>query len=501
MVSTRYSEYRYLTVCDRELDSLLRGEDIGRAIAGDFPGPAPAKAGQTGVLLARGCNSDEPLRPLALVARDQDIRRLCGRYAHLRNDLSPLTAWCHLLTPNTLQCLGGVSHEPNLGGTEAAWAGLVVAEVALLSGRPLAKLRISACLASATFAIARAKALWRELSLDSIVDRFDAANSLCRGDRGAPRNVARAARVRSSLYPIWACLSALADDTSAEGDRDDLRSLALALTALREARDSLDSDEAALLVRPLLNEVPEDRDFERLTETTPESRLGLFDELVGALDREGTRRGLRRHSLALLAGYLATVAAGGFASLGLVESEADRWPELMAWAYAVAGVGERIPWTSGFDGLGRLVAREFQRSLRLDEPPTCDFAFEEARVLWDKELKDPFVHLRIKQARILSVAAYPGVNISIPIAHGTPRGLRQREAAHAEPVPARESTRIDHGDALAALAEALWPYIRERAADGAVLGARPTSRRSKGSGRTRIRQRGSAHSSFPLIDS
>ena len=60
-------------------EPLLRGEDIGESRADDFLGPVPARVGETGILLAGGCNADGPLRPLALVARDQDIRRLCGR--------------------------------------------------------------------------------------------------------------------------------------------------------------------------------------------------------------------------------------------------------------------------------------------------------------------------------------------------------------------------------------------------------------------------------------
>ena len=363
MVSARNRKYRYFTASDAELDSLLRGEDIGATTAGDFPGPARLKVGQTGVLVATGIDSDEPLRPLALVAHDQDVRRLCGRYAHLRPEFSPLTAWCHLLTPSTLQCLHGIEHAPDLHGTEAAWSGLVIAEATLLSRKPVPRLRLSACLASATYAIARAKALWKELPLKTILERFERANRLCRGDSSFRRKQSSATRLRASLFPIWTCLSALSDETMPEAGRDDFRPLVLAMAALREARAARDSGEAALLARPLLKAVPEAQAFERLTELTPESRLNLFDQFVGILEQEGPAQCLRRNSLTLLVGYLATVAAGGSASLPLVEDEADRFPELTAWAYVAGGVGERIPWTSGFDGLGRLVARELQRRL------------------------------------------------------------------------------------------------------------------------------------------
>ena len=500
MVSARNTKYRYFTANDGELDSLLRGEDIGATAAADFPGPARLKVGQTGVLVAAEINSDEPLRPLALVARDQDIRRLCGRYAHLRNEFSPLTAWCHLLTPSTLQRLDGIEHEPDLRGTEAAWSGLVIAEAMLLSGKPLSKIRLSACLASATYAIARAKALWKELPIETILERFELANRLCRGDSGFQRKQSATTRVRASLLPIWACLSALSDDTMPDMDQDDVHPLVAAMAALREARAARDSGEAVLLARPLLKDVPEAQEFERLTKLTPESRLQLFDQLVGTFKQEGQEQCLRRNSLALLAGYLATVVAGGSASLPLVEEEAGRSPELTAWAYVVGGIGERIPWTSGFDGLGRMVARELQRRLRLDEPPTCDFALDEARVLWDKGLKDPLVHLRIKQARILSVATFPGVNIAIPIVRRTFQPSVQRELIRSGPVSTKAPTIFELTRALKTLAEAL-PFLQQLSADESVRGVIPESQVGIGAQRRQTRKLERAFQQLPLTKS
>ena len=160
---------------------------------------------ETGVLVVAGKTSEESLRPLALVCNDEDVRRLCGRYAHIRSDFSPLTAWCHLLSPAFQKNLNGLVHEPQFGGTVAAWSGLVVAETLLLTGRPLASVRLSACLASATYAIGRTKALWGDLTLDAIVDRFELANTLCRGKGAASRRQTRVSQVRSSFVPIWMC--------------------------------------------------------------------------------------------------------------------------------------------------------------------------------------------------------------------------------------------------------------------------------------------------------
>ena len=492
MVSTLHLDYRYLTATDSELDALLLGEAVDTRLGADFLAPEPLRVGETGVLVAVRTNSDEPRRPLALVARDEDVRRLCGRYAQLRADLSPLTAWCHLLTPSLLRSLDGIVHEPRFKGTEAAWSGLVVAETMLLTGKPLASIRISACLASATYAVGRTKALWRDLPIDAIVERFYVANRLCRGRNGSQRNQPRTSRVRSSFVPMWNCLSALTADSAMAG-QEDLQPLIMALEELREARSCGDSDEAGLLVRPLLAAVPEARALGQLAKMAPESRLKLFDELVGTFRRSDAEALLRYNALAFIVGYLATVAAGGAASLALVDHYAEEWPALTGWAYLVGSIGERITWTSGFDGLGRLIARELQRGLRLDEPPMCDFALDEAVVLSDAQLRDPLVYLKIKQARVLNVALYPGVNIAVPIVEAVAQ--ESTHQSHWAPRPA-VSGEVPAGAAISleALAAVLWPFIRPLVIEETAQGSTFEDRGGKGRGK----KKGAVHSRLPL---
>ncbi len=217
------------------------------------------------------------------------------------------------------------------------------------------------------------------------------------------------------------------------------------------------------MIRPLLGLRSREAEqaLGQLDDIAPEGRLRLFDKLVEGLDKpESLREKLRRNALALLAGYLATIAAGGSPSLTLAESHASRWPEITAWAYLTGGLGEKIVWTSSFDGLGRLVARELLRPLRLDEPPTCDFAFDEAAVLADAKLADPLVHLRVKQARLLTVELLPGVNVSIPIGESGAQSVSKPEINRVTRVP--ETTARDP---LGVLAEAMWPHIRTRLDD------------------------------------
>jgi hypothetical protein len=156
-------------------------------------------------------------------------------------------------------------------------------------------------------------------------------------------------------------------------------------------------------------------------------------------------------ALSMVAGYIATVAAGGAPSISLAEN--SKLPEVLAWAYALGGVGERVFWTSSFDGLGRLVARELTRNFCMTEPPTCDFSLDEARVLVDPALKDSLVALRIKQARSVAVSLLPGVNLSVPLTENASTEKQEQDKISKLLPTDSEST------VLPALARALWPYI------------------------------------------
>ena len=458
MVNAMQSTYQYYCVDDEELDRLLRGEEVDGIVYKDIHSPSLLPVGKVSVLLDLTRPGKEQFRPLALVCHDEDIQWLCGRYAHVRAEFSPLTAWCHLLSSAFLRDLDTGVRDAEFGNTLASWSGLAIAETSLLAGRPLSEIRIAACLASATFAVARTKALWRDLHFDLVYQRFELANRICRGQEGGPKQQPRVSHVRLSFLPMWKCLATLSGPDLGSGT-DELYPVTMGLDALRRARANGEANEAACLVGPLKETVPEISMYERLPDLAPEARLKLFDELVAKYRETGRQDVKRRNALGVASGYLATVAAGGSSSLALLEDYADEFPELTGWAYLIGGIGEQVTWTSAFDGLGRLVARELSRPFRLDEPPTCDFAFDEAIVLADHQLKDPLVHLRIKQARILNVALFPGVNITIPTIDLTSVEARLREVEEERPPSANEVLRNNDDNVLEVLANALWPYM------------------------------------------
>ncbi len=498
-------DYRYTVASESELNQLLEGSEAGLAFQWSrWSSPQRLQSGETGVIWKKGNIPHDPVQPVALIAREEDFRRLCGRVAQLRGDLSPLTAWCHLLTPELLEFLQEPQNEPELGGLQAAWTGLIVAETALLADIPLGSIRISGCLATLSFAIARTHAVWNRISDGETVKRFDATNRLFRNVTTAHKAELRVTKVRSALQPIWACLSALSTPGS-YSVFDELYSITASLRELHGtrldqtnshlSRSERDQEEARRLVDPLLPFVPEASPFKNLVDLAPERRLKLFDKLVEALNvSEDGSQSLRRNALALLAGYLATVAAGGAPSLALAEGISNKWPEVTAWAYVVGGLGEKVVWTSSFEGLGRLVARELMRPFRLDESPTCDFSLDEAVLLIDPKLRDPYVHLRIKQAKILSVAIQPGVNISVPMGesiasespkHDAERSGRQSGATSANP--------------MAVLADAVWPHLRGRIqAEFRALENEDDEWRESDSQRSKGKRKSSQQSQLPL---
>ena len=493
-----HTEFLYAAVTDTELNDLMAGREaknsmpwMGRPIALRLP------TGSTGVVWKRSTHLGDPVRPLILISSEEEHRRLCGRFAQVRSDFSPLTAWCHLLTPQRFESLDSPTRYANLLGLEAAWTGLTIGEAVLLADRPLSKLRIPACFATQTFAIARAKAIWSGVSTSEILKRFDDALQILKTENTLHRGELRIERIRTAIQPIWASLAVAELQV---GGPSELAAIAESLRELYRARSSKDADEAARLAAPLLDSISEARSVAGIGALTPERRLQLFDTIVAGLDAPNIgHEFFRRTALTFLAGYLATVAAGGSSSLNLALAHAARWPEIAAWAYTIGGIGERVVWTSSFDGLGRLVARELLRPLRLDEPPTSDFALDEATVLVDTKLQDPLVHLRIKQSRVVSVALLPGVNIFMLTAD--PTGY---EASGPEPRTARQpaAPNVSQTDLMAMLADAIWTYLRTRLDNllRSSQGQSAPGRDSEKSQASRGRQRSATQSGLPLRD-
>lgn len=450
------SDLAFSVVDEAELNDLASG--LSRPSGQRWPfhyGRPRVPTGHFGVLYQEPHHPFRPVRPLAIVADPEAHRRLFVRFSQVRSDLSPLSAWCHVLSPKAFEAFDSPARRADLGSFEAAWAGLAIAEAAILSGRPLSQVKVAACLATRSFAVGRTLALWPNTGFSEILSDYEALQRNVRlgGSSGLER-------VRASFEPIWQTLVACASPDRYHPARSDAVSAVLALARAREQR----GDEAFHL-REALSDIDEASVLSGLDGLGPEERLRVFDLLVQAtLTAKADSN--RRTVLSFLSGYIATVAAGGSASLGLAEDVSQSLPEVAGWAYVIGGIGESVTWTGGFSGLGRLVSRELSRPFNLAEAPLVDFSADEASVLVDKQLSDPLVHLQIKQSRVVSAALYPGVNLQVPFAEPVPdaRNLRTREGLR------------DASDPMAVLADALLPLLVSRLQPALNQASKPVKR-------------------------
>jgi hypothetical protein len=348
---------------------------------------------------------------------------------------------------------------------------LAIAEAQYLSGVSLQALRVTACLATQSFAVARAISLWPHISADAAAETYDQTRRLLRNN-GLQRGP-------EIFRPVWQVLSALSTRANRNRARDFQLQQSIEVAERLIAKAGAERVAAAQWIfEPIAshNRI----DFRAFEKSAPEQRLNIFDALVSELNNLAVDS--REYaSIAMQAGFVATVAAGGAPSLSLAEGQMHVHPMVLGWAYALGGLGERVTWTSSFDGLGRLVARELARPFHIIDPPTCDFDFNELKFLVDPDLKDPLVHLRIKQSRSVQVALFPGVNVVFSFAE-TSRIEKPERSVAAAP----QTTNFLSKDLLPLLADALAPYLERRMSKSSgSTRAKTTSKKKGEQGRTR----------------
>lgn len=445
---------------EQEFNNLVSGKLAGTP----YPWPSYTRlrpdADSIGVIVRDRDAGAEHVHPIALVIPDRGQRRLFARFATLREDLSPLSTWTHIVSERHFGLLDHQEIRSALDGFETAWAGLVVAEAILLARRPLPQIKASACFATVTYAVGRAQAIWPRVEIEDVLERINMA-------RGLVRSSQLHFDLAKELSPIWSCLSLAvhAMGRSPTGIERAIRGIA-------DTRFSDGSTEASIVAQAL-QRWPEAALLHRLSDMHPEARVQAFDHLVDEI--KGLENSSeRREVLLFAAAYVASVAAGGAPSVSLAEGVANDLPAILGWAYVLIGLREKTNWTSAFNGLGRLVCRELTRSFHLDEPPQCDFAVEEGVNVIDQQLSDPLVHLKIKQQRAATVALLPGVYITLP--------LQEQNAAQAAN---RQSARSENRNDPARMADELWPYLLDRI-KRELVGQKAGSPRKRAQSQTRF---------------
>lgn len=435
---------------ETEFNELAEGRASGRTLSMSNQDLHLQKNNEAIWVIAEEIDDDlGSVKPLAISIPEALQRRIFGKFASLREELAPISSWCHILSNNTFEALDGAYRPANLYGYEAAWTSLAIAETVLLSGRPIESLKVAACYSTLSYAVGRTNALWPRIKLSEIKQKYDAANEISRSSSRLSQETFRI------FSPIYSCLIDAQRENSPRNN-----TVSYAVQVLKNTR--LYGGDEIIELSEALSAWPEAKLISDLANMSPELRMHAFDHIVAELENHDDDTP-RSEVLRFVGGYLATIAAGGSPSLGLAAKVSAKHPQILAWAYVLGSVGERVTWTSGFSGLGRLVTRELTRALHLDEPPFSDFSIDEAHYIIDKQLSDPLVHLKIKQLRSVSVSLFPGVNIVVPLSDTGDVNISSSQQKFS-------SDKTDHE--LARLVESIWPLIKQKIQSEGVLEGR-----------------------------
>src|SRR5690606_23708928 len=117
----------FSAVSEDELNEVLEGKEL---VGEPLPNPWSWRSLEfhaAGVIWRR-LEAISGTQPLVIIVRPDDMRRLYGRFAQLRSHLSPISAWCYVVTPQQFASLDDLVAIPDLGELAAAWTGLVISE-------------------------------------------------------------------------------------------------------------------------------------------------------------------------------------------------------------------------------------------------------------------------------------------------------------------------------------------------------------------------------------
>lgn len=388
---------------------------------------------------------DQSIQPSAIVVADSAREELFSWLATFHGDLTPLSSWCQVLSPDEIvrpSPEDGIV--PNLFGFEAAWASATLAEAMSLSGRSYDSLSLSILLATETFVIGRAAGLYGVRAVSTVGERLDKvrrqlrpssenrdpAGSLVREVLlglmpDAPRVASGDARILRNI-----CGRFLGERLPDEGrflTADDLAELISAVPVLQPLTDleAMPAEERVRFLRHLRGRMP--------PLTAPEWPLFAFG-----------------------AGYVISRIGSAERDLRLADTFEAGKSAVLSWAMVAGSLGATTFWTDAFGGLGRFVARELVRPLHLLDPPTCDISYDEVRLFDEKSSR---LKLRSANRNALAVSMLPGVTMHFGVGEPDRSAFRPSETARD---PRLSLAGVSHmsDDQLEALAARLAPYLR-----------------------------------------
>lgn len=356
-----------------------------------------------GAIVGRWTGSGWNPFPELIVVRDDDYGDTLAWLASYFTALSPVTQWCRVIPQ--FEAARASQRKPNidLGRRLGPWVGAILAECSAQANFQvlLRELPGTAALSTASFAAARAAAIWGEdAELRDLARRHDdVAVALRDGSRPVSA---------SSLLPVWQAVGGETAWAVADADR---RSIAPFAGLFQRACEFGEDVEQGELVATVVQEAMDSFDLFELQDCA----RGPQSDRVRALDRLATRlmAGPRSPAIDALLGFAASLIDPGIAILpDLLRQYVGKFPLAPIWLGAFAGAWSPTRVMSDHNGLGRLVAKALLADPDFVTRPTADVAYDEL-ARWLSPTTNPSrLNLRGMALRTLSVELVHGVNCS-----------------------------------------------------------------------------------------
>lgn len=387
-------------------------------------------------------------RPCAIAVRDDDRDELFSWANSYHRDLSPLTSWCHVLSPREVENLVNVRRlNADLSGLEAAWAGASIAEAMILAKRGYETITLPSCLATDTFAIGRSAALYGA--------RGGAIETTDRLDRVREKLTKSQERWRpASSFVIGVLMRLLPDPqpTTSWLQEQLLRACGIMRSQSTEGREV----PSRLVLEEISRALPQPSPVDHLDELSAEQRVRLLREMpawLGSVKQDDVR-----HLIFFTAGYVISRIGAAERDLRLAEIFENGYPNVLTWAAVIGSLGASTYWSDAFGGIGRLVARELSRSFDLTDAPNSDISADEFLAIAGADRGAPKFRTALRQ--IASISLRPGV-VSQLSTFDEDRDSRAMEVSRAPTDAGRSLRDTPEQRHLHNLAEQLFPYIRE----------------------------------------
>ena len=349
----------------------------------------------------------DEILPHLLVVRDEDLSDTFAWLNSFLGGVSPITQWCRVLPHSALNAIANRSPRIGLGRRLGAWVGAIIAECNAQAGNQISlrELAGSAAMSSATYAAARATAIWgNSISLKELAQRHDTLTAYFReSGRGISAQ---------QLLPLWDCLAQTEGPLTREQ-----RSYLPLIELLNSSPDLSPSGEMSAQLEKIANLASGLFDLPILEECArgpQRERVRAFDALAIELS-EGPK------SIAIdgVVGFAASlIDPGSVVMPELLRKYTLRFPLCSIWLGAFAGAWAPSRVLADNQGLGRLLIKPLLSETDLESRPSCDVAYDEL-VRWIGPSTNRLA-LRGMHLRALTVEVSLGVNCPFSLGRSEP---------------------------------------------------------------------------------